>query len=192
MARSYIVSNIAISPDDGLMEGMTWSYGDPLEQFNASGTHKLSDDARQDPTGLTQEDLVNILVADLPNTTEEFDATIDASIEQQAAKDELEVEPAPDIPVYITAKVIDATAPSNNFKWDDINDPTFVSLEVGAKIVSSDGIDAGATCLSKEAGTGVTTWDQSTTVSGTDVEFTIVYENPVAAPAGFKRPKKAL
>lgn len=177
MARSYIVQTTITDPADLLIK-MGWTYGDPIEPIDASGIHALSSGAQVPITGLSQQDLVDILVADLPNTTEQFDATIDARLAEIAYEESLVEAPAPDVPVYITANVIDAQAPSSNFKWNDINDPTFISLVIGAVVISSDGIPAGATCTSKDDATGVTNWSESTTLSGTNVPFTIVYENP--------------
>ena len=178
MARSYIVQTLYTNSDDGLLYSMDWTYGDPLEPVNSGGKHDLTEGARQDPTGLTQQQLVEILVADLPNTTEQFDATLDQQLAAIAEEEAIVETPGSAVPVHITANVVDATAPSDNFKWEDINDPTFISLQVGAVIISSDGIPAGATCLTKDEAQGVTTWSESTTVSGSDVPFTIVYENP--------------
>lgn len=94
MARSYIVQTLYTNSDDGLLYSMDWTYGDPLEPVSSGGKHDLTEGARQDPTGLTQQQLVDILVADLPNTTEQFDATMDARLVEIAEEEELVGSPA--------------------------------------------------------------------------------------------------
>lgn len=94
MARSYIVETLYTNSDNGLLYSMDWTYGDPLEPVSSGGKHHLTEDARQDPTGLTQQQLVDILVADLPNTTDQFDATMDARLAEIAEEEDLVGSPA--------------------------------------------------------------------------------------------------
>lgn len=100
MARFYTVKTIGVNSDTELLVDMGWTYGDPAEQFSASGNHKLSEKAQTPAVGLTQFELVAILEADLPNTSVEFDATIDAQI-AAAEEDVIEV-PAPEAPTLET------------------------------------------------------------------------------------------
>ena len=98
MARFYIVNTIRADQNTQLLLGMGWTYGDPLEQFSAGGNHTLSEKAQVPVVGLTQAELVAILEADLPNTSAEFDATIDAQIAAAALEEEIIEVPAPESP----------------------------------------------------------------------------------------------
>lgn len=95
MARSYVVSTLYNNADYSLLIAMDWTYGDPAEGVSKGGRHTLSEEAQVSPVGLTQAQLVEILVADLPNTTEEFDASIDAELARKAEEESINVAPAP-------------------------------------------------------------------------------------------------
>ena len=112
MARSYTVKTIGVNSDTQLLVDMGWTYGDPAEQFSAGGNHKLSDEAQVPAVGLTQVELVAILEADLPNTSAQFDATIDAQIAAAAVEEEIVEVPAPESPTPENPLPLSVTAAS--------------------------------------------------------------------------------
>jgi len=88
--------------------------------------------------------------------------------------------PIPEAPTFMWSDVIEASGPSNNFRFDPA-DPQFLQLQVGDRIRRTEPFGVmpyDAELLTISTSDGVTTWSQSTTVSGASVPFKVSTYRP--------------
>ena len=88
--------------------------------------------------------------------------------------------PMPVEPSFMWSDVVDASGPSADFRFDPA-DPQFLQLQVGDRIRRTEPFGVmpyDAELLTISTSDGVTTWSESTTVSGSNVPFKVSTYRP--------------